>query len=64
MRPDFKYDLFVYEFKNNIEIPNKGYNKKTLYEAGNDFSEKFWTKLNVFPLSENDEKFINSIQQK
>lgn len=61
---DFKYDLFVYEFKNNVEIPNKGYNKKTLYEAGNDFSEKFWTKLNVFPLSENDEKFINSIQQK
>jgi hypothetical protein len=61
---DFASDLFVYEFKNNVEIPDKGYNNKTLFEAGNSFTEKFWLKYNVFPLSESEEKFINSIQQK
>ena len=61
---DFASDLFVYEFKNNVEIPNNGYSKKTLFEAGNSFTDNFWTKYNVFPLSENEEKFINSIQQK
>lgn len=61
---DFASDLFVYEFKNNVEIPNNGYSKKTLFEAGNRFTDNFWTKYNAFPLSENEEKFINSIQQK
>jgi hypothetical protein len=61
---DFASDLFVHEFKNNVEIPDKGYNNKTLFEAGNSFTEKFWLKYNIFPLSENEEKFINSIQQK
>ena len=61
---DFASDLFVYEFKNNVEIPNNRYSKKTLFEAGNSFTDNFWTKYNVFPLSEDEEKFINSIQQK
>lgn len=61
---DFSSDLFVYEFKNNVEISGNRYSKKTLFEAGNYFTEPFWTKYNVFPLSENEEKFINSIQQK
>ena len=61
---DFSSDLFVFEFKNNVEIPDNGYSKKTLFEAGNSFTDNFWTKYNVFPLSENEEKFINSIQQK
>ena len=61
---DFASDLFVYEFKNNVEIPDNGYSKKTLFQAGNSFTDNFWTKYNVFPLSENEEKFINSIQQK
>jgi hypothetical protein len=61
---DFASDLFVYEFKNNVEIPDNRYNKKSLFEAGNSFTDNFWTKYNVFPLSENEEKFINSIQQK
>ncbi len=60
---DYASDLFVYEFKNNVEIPDNGYSKKTLFEAGNSFTENFWTKYNIFPLSENEEKFINSIQQ-
>lgn len=61
---DYASDLFVYEFKNNVEIPDNGYSKKTLFEAGNSFTDNFWTKYNIFPLSENEEKFINSIQQK
>jgi len=61
---DFAGDLFVYEFKESVEIPGNGYNKKSLFEAGNSFTDNFWTKYNVFPLSENDEKFINSIKQR
>lgn len=61
---DFSCDLFIYEFKNNVEIPSNGYSKKTLFQAGNSFTENFWTNHNVFPLSEEEVKFINSIQQK
>lgn len=61
---DFACDLFVYEFKINVEIPDNGYSKKTLFEAGNSFTDNFWTKYNVYPLSEDEVKFINSIQQK
>ena len=61
---DFSNDLFIYEFKKDVQIPEKGYDKKTIFEAGTDFTENFWTKYNVFPLSENDEKFINSVQPK
>lgn len=61
---DFASDLFVYEFRNNVELPDNGYSKKTLFEAGNSFYDNFWTKYNVFPLSEDEELFINSIQQK
>lgn len=61
---DFSSDLFVYEFKNNVQILEKGYDKKTLFEAGTEFTENFWTKYNVFPLSESEERFINSVQPK
>jgi len=61
---DFACDLFVYEFKINVEIPDNGYSKETLFEAGNSFTDNFWTKYNVYPLSEDEVKFINSIQQK
>jgi CarboxypepD_reg-like domain len=61
---DFASDLFVYEFKNNVEIPENGYDKRTLFQAGNSFTENFWTRYNIFPLNENEEKFINSIQEK
>lgn len=60
---DFASDVFVYEFKNNIEIPKKGYHKKTLFQAGTSYTENFWEKYNIFPLSENEEKFVNSIQK-
>jgi hypothetical protein len=59
---DFSSDLFVYEFKNNVEIPDKGYSQKSIFQAGTSYTEDFWKKYNVFPLSESEEKFINSIQ--
>jgi len=61
---DFASDLFVYEFKNNVPIPENGYRKRTLFQAGNSFTDNFWTKYNVFPLSADEETFINSIQHK
>ncbi len=59
---DYMSDLFVYEFNKSIEIPNNGYTKKTIFQAGSSFTEKFWKKYNLFPLSEKEQKFINSIQ--
>ncbi|MDO8987091.1 MAG: hypothetical protein Q7V14_02590, partial [Coriobacteriia bacterium] len=61
---DFTSDLFIYEFKKNVEIPKNRYNKKTIFQAGTNYTENFWEKYNIFPLSENEEKFINSIQKK
>ena len=61
---DFSNDLFVYEFRKDVQIPEKGYDKKTIFEAGNEFTENFWTKYNVFPLSENDENFIKIARSK
>ncbi|MGB1230720.1 MAG: carboxypeptidase-like regulatory domain-containing protein [Winogradskyella sp.] len=58
---EFASDLFVYEFKNNVEIPKKKYNKKTIFQAGTEFLEDYWKKYNVFPLSKNETTFIDSI---
>lgn len=61
---DFVCDYFVYEFRNNVEIPDNRYTKKSLFQAGNSFTDNFWTKHNVYPLSEDEIRFINSIQKK
>ena len=61
---DFSSDLFVYDFKNNVEIPEKGYNKKTIFEAGTHYKQEFWKKYNSFPLTKSEQKFINSVKQK
>jgi hypothetical protein len=61
---DFACDLFVYEFEDNVEVPDNGYREKALFPAGNSFTDNFWTKYNVYPLSEEEVKFINSTQQK
>ena len=60
----FTSDLFVYEFKNNIKIPSKGYEKRTIYQAGNEYDESFWENFNAFPLNKNEIEFINSVQPK
>lgn len=61
---DFSSDLFVYDFKNNVEIPENGYKKKTIFEGGTNYKEEFWKKYNSFPLTESEQKFINSVKQK
>lgn len=61
---DFISDLFVYDFKNHIEIPDNGYKKKTIFEGGTSYKEEFWKKYNSFPLTESEQKFINSVKQK
>jgi hypothetical protein len=58
---NFSSDLFVYEFKNEVEIPEKGYKKRTIFEAGTKYTEEFWKKYNSFPLTANLQAFINSI---
>lgn len=61
---NFASDVFVYEFNHNIEAPKKTYNKKTLFQAGTNYTENFWEKYNIFPLSEKEGNFIKSIQIK
>lgn len=59
---DFSSDLFVYDFKNNVEIPENGYKKKTIFEGGTNYKEEFWKKYNSFPLTESEQKFISSVK--
>lgn len=61
---DFISDLFVYDFKNNVEIPDNGYKKKTIFEGGTSYTEEFWKKYNSFPLTDKEQKFINSVKKK
>ncbi len=58
---DFKFssDLFVYEFLDNVEMPQKGSRNKTIYEAGTNYNEEFWAKYNSFPLTKEELDFIN-----
>lgn len=58
---NFKYDVFVYEFRNNVEMPDNEYNKKTIYQAGTKFIEEYWQKYNVFPLEKDVLDFIKTI---
>lgn len=60
----FSSDLFVYDYKNNVEIPENGYKKKTIFEAGTKYNEAFWEKYNSFPLTANEQTFINSVKKK
>lgn len=58
---EFSSDLFVYQFNENIEMPEEGYERRTIYESGTEFHENFWENYNSFPLSEDELNFINSI---
>ena len=60
---DYASDLFVYEFNKNVNLPAKGYGNKSIFEAGNNFTEEFWKKYNVYPLGTETEKFINANQR-
>ena len=60
----FKNDLFVYEFKNDTEIPDSNYSKKTIFQAGTKFSSNYWNDYNVFPINEVEKNFISANQVK
>ncbi len=59
---NFSSDLFVYEYKNDVPIPENGYKKRTIFEAGTKYKQDFWTKYNSFPLTASEQKFINSVK--
>lgn len=61
---NFNSDLFVYEFASDVKIPKKGYNKKTIYQAGTNYKEEFWKKYNSFPLTESQQNFIKTAKKK
>ena len=60
----FKNDLFVYEFKNDTEIPDSNYSKKTIFQAGTKYSSNYWNDYNVFPINEVEKNFISANQVK
>jgi hypothetical protein len=60
---NFNSDLFVYEFLNDVQLPKKGYKKKTIFEAGTSYKEEFWKKYNAFPLTESQQNFINTAKE-
>lgn len=60
----FKNDLFVYEFKNNLEIPDSNYSKKTIFQAGTKYSSNYWNDYNVFPMNQAEKDFILANQIK
>lgn len=61
---NFMSDLFVYDFKNDVKIPKKGYKKRTIYQAGTDYKEEFWKKYNSFPLTQDQQNFIKTAKEK
>ncbi|MCF1191603.1 carboxypeptidase-like regulatory domain-containing protein [Mangrovimonas sp. AS39] len=60
---NFSSDLFVYAFENDVEIPDDGYDNRTIYEAGTSFTENFWENYNAFPLNNEEEAFIESVSK-
>ena len=53
------FDLLVLDCKNDVELPENGFEGKTIFEAGTNYTEKFWDKNNIFPLKESEQQFIN-----
>ena len=56
------FDLLVLDVKNDIEIPEKGFGGDTIFEAGTNYTQKFWEMNNVFPLKESEQRFVDSIK--
>lgn len=57
---DFMSDVFVYEFKSDVAIPKNGYKNKTIFEAGTSYTNHYWELYNVYPLSEELERFTKT----
>lgn len=60
---DFSSVFFVYDYKKNIEIPEKSYNYKTIYEGGTKYTENYWEKYNAFPLTSDQVNFIKNAKE-
>lgn len=56
------FDLLVLDVKNDVEIPEKGFGGDTIFEAGTNYTQKFWEMNNVFPLKESEQRFVDSIK--
>ena len=57
------FDLLVLDCKNDVELPENGFEGKTIFEAGTNYTEKFWDKNNIFPLKESEQQFINEFMK-
>lgn len=60
----FKSDLVVTGFNANVPdlARNEKYKEKSLYENGNNYSEKFWLKNNSIVLTQQEEQIIKSLE--
>ena len=56
------FDLLVLDSKNDVELPEKGYSENTIFEAGTNYTQKFWKMNNIFPLKESEQLFVDSIK--
>lgn len=56
------FDLLVLDSKNDVELPEKGYSESTIFEAGTNYTQKFWKMNNIFPLKESEQLFVDSIK--
>lgn len=56
---EFMSDIFVYDYKSNVQIPEISYKKRTIFEAGTNIKDNYWNEHNVFPLSESEQLFLN-----
>ena len=48
---------------NSFAERENGFEGKTIFEAGTNYTEKFWDKNNIFPLKESEQQFINEFMK-
>ena len=63
---EYVYDITTLDYKEGIfDLSNiKKYDKKTLSENGNKYTERFWEKQNVIPMSDKEESIIRELNKK
>lgn len=57
------FDLLVLDCKNDVELPESGFGGKTIFEAGTNYTEKFWDKNNIFPLRDSEQQFVDTFMK-
>src|SRR4029079_463720 len=63
---EYMYDITTLDYKEGIfDLSNiKKYDKKTLSENGNNYTERFWEKQNVVRMSDKEESIIRELNKK